>query len=69
MVERLRGHHFWVVSFFVVVFPRGRGKKAAAVLLVVVHGRRASGGKNGEAHFRISHILLTQNRNAVRECA
>ena len=58
-----------MVSFFVVVFPRGRGKKAAAVLLVVVHGRRASGGKNGEAHFRISHILLTQNRNAVRECA
>ena len=58
-----------MVSFFVVVFPRGRGKKAAAVLLVVAHGRRASGGKNGEAHFRISHILLTQNRNAVRECA
>ena len=28
MVERLRGHHFWVVSFFVVVFPRGRGKKS-----------------------------------------
>lgn len=42
MVERLRGHHFWVVSFFVVVFPRGSGKKAAAVLLVVAHGRRAS---------------------------
>ena len=42
-------------------FFRGAGaKKAAAVLLVVAHGRRASGGKNGEAHFRISHILLTQ---------
>ena len=58
-----------MVSFFVGVFPIWLCKKAAAVLLVVVHGRRASGGKNGEAHFRISHILLTQNRNAVREYA
>ena len=55
---------------FLLGFFRGAGaKKAAAVLLVVVHGRRASGGKNGEAHFRISHILPPQNRNAVRECA
>ena len=27
-------------------------------------GGRVKGGKNGEAHFRVSHILLTQNRNA-----
>ena len=31
-----------MVSFFVGVFPRVSGKKAAAVLLVVAHGRRAS---------------------------
>lgn len=41
-------------------------------LLVFFGGGRlwaVRGGKIGEAHFRISHILLTQNRNAVRECA
>ena len=43
---RASGHHFLVVSFFVGVFPRGRGKKAAAVLLVVAHGRRGGGGQN-----------------------
>ena len=32
-------------------------------------GGSGEGGKIGEAHFRVSHILLTQNRNAVRECA
>ena len=41
-------------------------------LLVSFGGGRlwaVRGGKIGEAHFRVSHILLTQNRNAVRECA
>ena len=60
------GITFGWCPFFVGVFPRGRGKKAAAVLLVVAHGRRAVVVKIGEAHFRVSHILLTQNRNG--EC-
>ena len=47
----------------------GESQKAAAVLLVVAHGRRGVVVKIGDAHFRISHILLTQNRNAVREYA
>ena len=44
-------------------------KLGLLVFSVVAHGRRGVVGKIGEAHFRISHILLTQNRNAVRECA
>ena len=41
-------------------------------LLVFFGGGRlwaVRGGKIGEAHFRVSHILLTQNRNTVREYA
>lgn len=34
---------------------------------VAEHGRRSGGGYFWEAHFRVSHILLTHDRNGERE--